>query len=147
MLTFKYVARDAASGEKITSEVQAESEKAAARMISQQGLSPIEIELKTGGNSGISRFKNKIKTKDKILFSRQLSTLINAGLPLIQSLRNVASQTQSKPFQVVINSIISDVEGGSALSIALSRHPDVFNKIFVSMIAAGEVSGTLDKSL
>ncbi len=147
MLTFKYVARDAASGEKIISEVQAESEKAAAKMISQQGLSPIEIKLKTGGDSGISRFMNKIKAKDKILFSRQLSTLINAGLPLIQSLRNVAAQTQSKPLQVVINNIISDVEGGIALSIAMGRHPDVFSPIYVSMIAAGEVSGTLDRSL
>ncbi|MBA3758303.1 type II secretion system F family protein [Candidatus Saccharibacteria bacterium] len=147
MLTFKYTARNAASGEKVKSEIQAESEKSAAKLISQQGLSPIEIELKTGGGSGINRIRNRIKAKDKILFSRQLSTLINAGLPLIQSLRNVAAQTQSKPFQVVINHIISDVEGGSALSIAMGRHPEVFSPIYVSMIAAGEVSGTLDRSL
>lgn len=147
MLTFKYTARDTASGNKIRSEIQAENEKAAAKLISQQGLSPIEIELKTGGDSGVNRFRNRIKAKDKILFSRQLSTLINAGLPLIQSLRNVASQTQSKPLQIVINHIISDVEGGSALSVSMSRYPQAFNQIYVSMIAAGEVSGTLDKSL
>jgi type IV pilus assembly protein PilC len=147
MLTYKYTARDPSSGEKIKSEVQAESEKAAAKLISQQGLSPIDIELKTGGSSGIGRFRNRVKAKDKILFSRQLSTLINAGLPLIQSLRNVAQQTPSKPLQVVINQVIADVEAGSALSVALSRHPEVFNQIYISMIAAGEVSGTLDRSL
>lgn len=147
MLTYKYIARDTATGEKIKAEIQAESEKSAAKLISQQGLSPIEIELVTGGNSGINKFRNRIKTKDKILFSRQLSTLIGAGLPLIQSLRNVAAQAQSKPFQVIINYVISDIEGGSAFSVALGRHPEVFNQIYVSMIAAGEVSGTLDRSL
>jgi len=102
---------------------------------------------KNSSGSVINKYKNRVKTKDKILFSRQLSTLINAGLPLIQSLRNVAAQTSSKPFQVVINKVISDVEGGSALSIAMGKHPDVFSRIYVSMIASGEVSGTLDKSL
>jgi type IV pilus assembly protein PilC len=147
MLTYKFTARDPATGNKINSEVQAESEKAAAKQISQKGYTPIDIELKTGGSSGLSRFRNRIKTKDKILFSRQLSTLINAGLPLIQSLRNVAKQTQNKALQVVINSVISDIEGGSALSAAMGRHPEVFNTIYVSMVAAGEVSGTLDRSL
>lgn len=147
MLTFNYTARDPSSGEKVKAEVQAENEKAATKLISQQGLSPIEIELKQDGNSGFSRFKNRVRAKEKILFSRQLSTLINAGLPLIQSLRNVAAQTPSKPLQVVINKVISDVEGGNALSVALSKHPAVFNRIYVSMIAAGEVSGTLDRSL
>lgn len=147
MLTYKYTARDPNSGNKIKSEVQAENEKSAVKLITQQGYSPIEVELKTGGNTGINKFRNRIKMKDKILFSRQLATLINAGLPLIQSLRNVAQQTQSKPLQVVINTVISDVEAGSALSVALGRHPDVFNQIYVSMIAAGEVSGTLDRSL
>lgn len=147
MLTYKYTARDPSTGDKVSSEIQAENEKAAAKMVSQQGLSPISIELKTGGNSGLGRFRNRIKMKDKILFSRQLSTLLNAGLPLIQSLRNVAAQTQSKPLQVVINTVISDVEAGSALSVALGRHPEVFNRIYVSMVAAGEVSGTLDRSL
>lgn len=147
MLTFSYTARDPSTGNKVKSEIQAENEKAASKMISQQGLSPIEITLKKGGDSGIGRFRNRIRTKDKILFSRQLSTLINAGLPLLQSLRNVAEQTQSKPFQVIINKVIADVEAGSALSAAFAKHPQAFNRIYVSMVAAGEVSGTLDKSL
>jgi type IV pilus assembly protein PilC len=81
------------------------------------------------------------------LFARQLSTLINAGLPLVQSLRSVLSQTQSKPFKVVISRIITDVEAGTTLANALAKHPDVFNQVFISLIAAGETSGTLDKAL
>jgi len=90
---------------------------------------------------------NKVKTKDKVLFSRQLSTLINAGLPLVQSLRNVNAQTTSKPLKVIINKVISDVEAGSTLSAAMGKHPEAFNQVYVSLIAAGEASGTLDKAL
>jgi type IV pilus assembly protein PilC len=147
MLSYKYVARDTASGEKVKAEVQAENEQAAAKLIRQQGYTPIEITLSGSSTGGALKIFSRVKTKDKILFSRQLATLINAGLPLIQSLRTVAGQTQSKPFKVVINTIISDIEGGSAFSIALGKHPDVFNQIFVSLIEAGETSGTLDKAL
>jgi type IV pilus assembly protein PilC len=147
MLNFKYIARDPSTGEKIRSEVQAENEQSASRLIQKQGYAPIEITLSEAGVGGISKFFNKVKIKDKILFSRQLSTLINAGLPLVQSLRTVANQTQSKPLKVVVNQIVSDIEGGSALSAAMARHPDVFNQVYVSLIAAGEASGTLDAAL
>jgi len=147
MLTYRYTAKDSASGRRIRSIVQAESEQAAAKLIRQQGLSPIEIKLGGGGQQGIGKFFNRIKSKDKVLFSRQLSTLINAGLPLVQSLRSVANQTTSKALKVVITQVITDVEAGSSLSAALARHPETFNEIFISLVAAGEISGTLDKSL
>lgn len=148
MLDFQYIARDPKTGQKIKADIQAESEQAAAKLLTTQGLSPIEITLTgSGSKAGFTKLFNKIKIKDKILFSRQLSTLINAGLPLVQSLRSVGKQTQSKPLKVVVNSVISDVEGGSAFSAALARHPAVFNKIYISLIAAGETSGTLDAAL
>lgn len=148
MLTFKYVARDAKSGQKITADVQAETEQAAAKLIKQQGLNPIDIRLKDSGATGyMGRLKNHIGAKDKILFSRQLSTLINAGLPLLQSLNNVANQTGNPGLRVIISRISSDVESGSALSVSLAKHPKIFNNIYISMIASGETSGTLDKSL
>lgn len=146
MLTYRYVARNA-QGDKVTSEVQADSEQAAAKLIQGQGLSPIDIKLQDSSSGLFSFFTNRIGSKDKVLFSRQLSTLINAGLPLVQSLQNVASQTQNKALKLVINQVISDVEGGSALSVALGRHPRAFNRVFISMVAAGETSGTLDKAL
>lgn len=147
MLSYSYVARDPKTGKKVSATVEAENEQAVKRLIKDQGLSPLDINLNKSSGNFISHYKNKVKTKDKILFSRQLATLINAGLPLIQSLRSVAGQTTSKPFKVVINQIISDVEAGSALSVAMSKRPDVFNQIYLSLITAGETSGTLDKSL
>ena len=120
MLTFHYSARDSHTGELVKSQVEADSEQSAAKLIRAEGLSPIEITLGTTGSSFLSGYRNKVKTKDRILFARQLSTLINAGLPLVQSLRSVADQTQSKPLKVVINKIISDVEAGSNFSAALS---------------------------
>jgi type IV pilus assembly protein PilC len=144
MLTFNYEAKNASTGKKIKAQVQADNEQEAAKAIRAQGLTPLNIQLEKG--QGGRRF-GRIKTKDKVLFSRQMSTLINAGLPLVQSLRNVAKQTTNKNFKVVINEIIADVEGGKAFSVALEKHPTVFNRVYVSLIAAAETSGTLDKGL
>jgi type IV pilus assembly protein PilC len=148
MLSFRYTARDPATGQYVKSDVQAENEAAASRLISKEGLVPIDIQLAERATTGpLSKFTNRVKSKDRVLFSRQLSTLINAGLPLIQSLRNVNNQTTSKPLKVVVNKVISDVEAGATLSTAMSKHPEVFGQVYTSLIAAGEASGTLDKAL
>lgn len=144
MLTFHYQARNAKTGQKVKAQVQADNEQAAAKLIREQGLTPLSIRLQKSGT--LDHF-SRIRTKDKVLFSRQLATLINAGLPLVQSLRSVAEQTTSKPFRVVINQVITDVEAGSAFSVALSKHPTVFNRVYVSLVEASETSGTLDKGL
>ncbi len=144
MLTYSYEAKDAKTGKKIKAEVQADNEQAAAKLIREQGLTPLSI---TAEKAGAGRRLRRVKTKDKVLFSRQLSTLINAGLPLVQSLRQVSHQTTNKAFKVVINQVITDVEAGTAFSDALAKHPLIFNRVFVSLVAAGEASGTLDKTL
>ncbi len=146
MLTYTYIARITSSGEKTKGQIQAENESAAARLLTQQGMAPIDIE-QVEGKKGLERFRNRVGSKDKVLFSRQLSTLINAGLPLVQSLRTVSEQTQSKPLKVVINEVITDVESGITFAESLAKHPKVFNGVYVSLIEAGETSGTLDKSL
>ena len=142
MATYTFTAKNASTGQKVTSTVQADNEKAAAKAIESQGLAPLEIKLEKEGGFG-----NKVRTKDRILFARQLSTLINAGLPLVQSLRTVQRQTPSKQMKVVIADVIGNVEAGKNFSDALAAHPQVFNNIFVSLVAAGEISGTLDNSL
>lgn len=147
MLSYSYIARDPKTGKKLSAVMEADNAQAVSRQLKEQGLSPIEVVLNKSGGSFISRYKNKIKARDKILFSRQLATLVNAGLPLMQSLRSVGGQTTSKPFKIVINQIINDIEAGAALSVAMSRHADVFNQIYISLVTAGETSGTLDKSL
>lgn len=144
MLSFAYTARNPATGQKVSAIVQADSERAAAKLIKEQGLAPIDITLQNKEKSG---FFKKVRTKDKILFARQLSTLINAGLPLVQSLRSVQKTTTSKPMQATISELITDVEAGTAFSKALEKHPKVFNTIFVNLVGAGELSGTLDSSL
>lgn len=147
MLTYKYVARNSKTGERIQAEIQADSEQAAAKLLRHEGLSPLEIKSVESGGNLFARLQNRITTRDKILFSRQLSTLINAGLPLVQSLRSVSNQTQNKGLKIVITKVINDVEGGLSFSQALSQHPKVFDQVYISLIAAGETSGTLDKSL
>lgn len=148
LITFKYKARSSSTGKKIVAEVQADSIASASKLISEQGLSPLDISAKdkeTGGLFG--SYRSRVPTKDKILFSRQLSTLINAGLPLVQSLRLVLNQTKNKTLKVVIAQLVADVESGSTFGEALKKHPKVFNTIFTSLIDAGETSGTLDNSL
>lgn len=147
MLTFNYVARDPATGQRVKADVQAENEQSAAKLIHKEGLVPIEITLGGSGSSKLLDRLNRVAAKDKVLFSRQLATLINAGLPLVQSLRSVGEQTTNKKFKVIINHIIADVEGGSTLSAAMSRYPEVFSQVYLSLIAAGETSGTLDAAL
>jgi type IV pilus assembly protein PilC len=148
MLTYHYTARNPTTGKQVKADVQADSEVAAAKLIHKEGLVPLDIRIGEPGLSGIgAKFRNRVKAKDRVLFSRQLSTLINAGLPLLQALRSVNQQTTSKPLKVVLNQVTSDVEGGGTLSAALARHPRVFNQVYISLIAAGESSGTLDAAL
>ena len=147
MLTYQYTARDPVSGKHVKAGVQADSESSAAKLIRAEGLVPIDIQVSHSGSNPIAKRLNRVKTKDKILFSRQLSTLLNAGLPLLQALRSVNAQTESKPLRVIISEIIADVEGGSTLANSMGRHPDVFNQVYLSLIAAGETSGTLDAAL
>lgn len=147
MLTYTYTARDPASGQRVSAAVEADSEQSAAKLIRAEGLVPVEISVsKASGLAAFGRF-SKVKAKDRVIFSRQLATLLNAGLPLVQSLRNVNNQTTSKPLKIIVTKIITDVEAGSPLAKAMGKYPDVFNQVYISLIAAGEASGTLDKAL
>lgn len=147
MKRFHYEARDRATDRVVSAEVQAETENAAAKLLMAQGFTPVKIsEIDQNGNI-LTRLSNRITIKDKIVFSRQLSTLISAGLPLSQSLRTVSEQTENKQMRVVVDEIIADIEGGKSLSSAFAKHPKVFSKVFLALIQAGEASGTLDKAL
>ncbi len=147
MLTFHYTARNPATGQKVQANVEADNEMAAAKLIRKEGLVPVDIRSTDSGLGYISKRFNHVKAKDRVLFSRQLATLIDAGLPIIQSLRSVADQTQSKPLKVIIGRVVTDVESGSTLAKSLAKYPKVFSNVYVSLVQAGESSGTLDKSL
>ncbi len=147
MKKFTYEARDKSNNETVSSMVQAESETSAAKLLIEQGLMPLELKEINEEGSFIGRITNRITTKDRIVFLRQLSTLIGAGLPLAQSLHTVLEQTQNKKMQRIVEEVIAEVEGGHALSEAFGKHPEVFDKIVLALVAAGEVSGTLDEAL
>lgn len=147
MLTFVYTARDTSTNKVIHSTVQAESERAAAKLLMGQGIIPLEIVEEGKKGNFLTRFTNRVRAKDRIIFTRQLATLINAGLPLAQSLRTLSAQTENKAMIGVINGIITSIEGGSSLSQAFGKHPEVFDEVYLALIAAGEASGTLDQAL
>ena len=147
MKRFNYEAKDTSTGKKVKSVVQAETEQAAAKVLLNQGFAPLSITEEGGGDSIFAKFSNRITVKDRIVFSRQLATLIGAGLPLAQSMRTIAEQTENKRFRAVIEDILADIEAGKALSDSFAKYPDLFDKVFLSLIKAGEASGTLDDAL
>ncbi|MEI6228571.1 MAG: type II secretion system F family protein [Candidatus Saccharibacteria bacterium] len=147
MKKFSYEARDRSSSKIVKATVQADSENAAAKLLITQGFTPLNIKEQSDNNNIIGRITGRITTKDKIVFTRQLSTLIGAGLPLSQSLHTVLDQTENKKLQSMIQEITADVEGGKTLSESFAKHPGVFDAIFLALVGAGEVSGTLDESL
>jgi len=144
---FDYEARDQATNKVVKSSIQADSETAAARLLIKQGFTPLTVSEQNGGNGFFAKLTGRITTKDKVVFTRQLATLIGAGLPLSQSLHTVMEQTQNKKLQSVIQEISASVEGGRSLSDSFAKHPDVFSEVFIALISAGELSGTLDESL
>lgn len=146
MLTYKYKARDTASNKIVSSTIQANSEAAAARLLMAQHIVPLEI--KTVDQSGpLAKLTNKVSTKQLVIFTRQLSTMLNAGLPLAQSLATVQEQTNSTALKNIAGDIVASINGGASLSSAIKKYPDVFNNVYVALVEAGETSGTLDEAL
>ena len=131
MKRFEYKARDSKTGKIVKGAIQAENERTAGKLLIEQGYTPDKIEEESDGGF-LARFRNKIKSKDRNVFTRQFATLIGAGLPLSNSLRVVAEQTTSKPMRKLIEAILADVEAGQTLTQACSKYPKVFN-IYTSL--------------
>lgn len=147
MKRFNYEARDQATNKVVRASIQAESEQSAAKMLLTQGFTPHKIAEVDESGDLFSRLTGRIATKDKVVFTRQLATLIGAGLPLSQSLHTVQGQTNNTKLRNVIEEITSSVEGGKSLYDSFSKHPKVFSNVFLALVQAGEASGTLDDAL
>lgn len=146
MKRFTYKAKDTKTGKIVSGDIQAENEYAAGRLLISQGLAPQKVkEEKRGGI--FAKFTDRVSSKQRIIFTRQFATLIGAGLPLSDSLRMVAEQTEDKPTKAMIEDVLAQVEGGKTLHEAFAKYPDVFNRLYLSLVEAGEASGTLDQSL
>jgi len=128
-------------------EMEAPTEAAIRSHLRQQNIIPTKISGKAK-DVGISLpFGKKVKQRSIAIFTRQLATMIDAGLPLVQSLEILASQQESKVFKNVLRQIREDVEGGSTFAGALRKHPSVFNDLFTNLVVAGEEGGILDNIL
>lgn len=147
MRKYNFVAKKKDTGDRVKSTIQAETIHDAARTLISQGYLPLDITDADNGGGVFSKLSNHISGKDRIVFLRQLATLIGAGLPLSQSLRTVAEQTNNKKMRSIVDDIIGDVEGGKTLSSAFRKYPEVFDAVVIAFIDAGEASGTLDGAL
>ena len=144
MKRYNYKAREKETGKIVKGSVQAETESIAGRLLIEQGFIPQTV---TEEGTGFFSGQSKVRTKDRIMFTRQLSTLIGAGLPLAISLRTVAEQTENKAMKSIVEEILASVESGKTLFDSFSQYPDLFNGVYLALIKAGEVSGTLDLAL
>jgi len=126
-------------------EIEAVDVLAARGLLRRQGYKSITVKTKPKDIEEYLTFlKGKVKEKDVVVFCRIFSTMINAGLPLIQCLDLLAQQEQNKTFKEIIKKVKEDVESGASLTEALKKHPDVFDELFINLIAAGEAGGILD---
>jgi type IV pilus assembly protein PilC len=147
MALFKYLAKDA-QGKPIAGEIESVDEATLVKILQQEGLVPISIRAKSGksGFPGL-KFGGGVPYAELVGFTRQLSTMVSAGLPLTDSLVILQKQTKSSAFSKVLSQVVSDVEGGLSLSVAMSVHKKVFSTVYVKLIEAGETGGVLDKVL
>ncbi len=145
--TFEYIARDR-TGNQTKGEIESDSKSAAAAALRVRGLAIVDLDEKKGGSLEINldRFK-KVKTNEVTVLARQLATMIASGLSLLRALYILEDQSSNVKLKATIASVRQDVEIGTSLSIAMSKHPSVFNDLFVSMVRAGEVGGNLEEVL
>ncbi len=127
--------------------LEAANREAAISTLTHQELHPVLVKEEHGGAATKKRFGDKVKLKDLVIFTRQLSTMVSAGVPLTRALNTLQNQTTNKYFKLVIGTISKDVEGGQPLSDAFAKYPDVFSEVYVHMAKAGETAGILDEIL
>lgn len=159
MAQFRYKALDK-GGKEIRGQIESSSEDAVVERLRSMGYFATEVaELKSGmgqmdlADLPLIRFVGKIVSRGKVslrdlsAFTRQLATLVGAGLPLLRGLQILHEQIESKNLKEALEGITADVEGGSTLSEAMAKYPRIFNKLFVNMIKAGEIGGALETVL
>src|SRR6058998_2970487 len=142
MATFTYTAR-AFNGDLRTATIDAASRDDVIAQLRKQRLSVVKIDQDAVKKIG----RGSIKTRDVVIFTRQFSTMINSGLPLVQALTILAEQTDNKALAEVTKKVVFDVESGHTVADALSKHPRAFTNLYVNMVAAGEAGGILDTIL
>jgi type IV pilus assembly protein PilC len=151
MASFQYSAQNNSNAAVVSGIVNASSRETALRTLSEQGLKPISLsEVKAGGKTSFTSMTiggNKIKSKDRVIFTRQLSTMVSAGVPIVRCLRTLADQSESEGLRKVLEQVSKEVQGGIPLGEAMQKHPKAFDDVYVNMVKAGEAGGILDDIL
>jgi len=130
----------------VRGEREADTKQSLVATLRREQINPLVVKEK-GKEFTLPKLGGKVKTKELAIFTRQFSVMIDAGLPLVQCLEALASQQENKVFQDVLQSVRTEVEGGSTLAFAMRQHPKVFDELYTNMIAAGEAGGILDTIL
>jgi type IV pilus assembly protein PilC len=139
---------DTKKGRRLKGEIEAASEQIAESQLKKRNLKILKLKPKPKDLfASIAFMQPKVTNKDIVIFTRQFSTMIDAGLPLVQGLNILAEQNENPTFKNILRQLTKDVEGGSTLAEAMKKHPKVFDNLFVNLVAAGEVGGILDTIL
>jgi type IV pilus assembly protein PilC len=145
MAVFTYTARNN-TGDIMSGEREGKSRDEVVNFLRTQRLTPVKIEEKAKKEGGFT-LGTGIQTRDVVIFTRQFATMINSGLPLVQSLDILKNQSENKALQKVVGQVLYDVESGQTLADAMRNHPKTFTDLYVNMVAAGEAGGILDTIL
>jgi type IV pilus assembly protein PilC len=148
MPLFEYTARNSANGQIQKGQVDVKSREEVSAYLRKNRMMLVSVreapkKMTLGGGLG----KARVKIRDIVIFTRQFATMINAGLPLVQSLTILAEQTENKSLKEVTKAVVHDVESGNTLADAFAKHPNAFSSLYVNMVAAGEAGGILDTIL
>lgn len=147
-MKFQYLAIDP-KNRKQKGYVNGESRRDALAILKKSNLKVVNLELKRDSSLQIAVKKifEKVTPKDFVIFSRQLAILIDSNVPIIQAIRAIATQTDNDLLSSILQQVLADIEGGSSISEAMEKHPQIFSKFYVNMVKSGELSGNLQKTL
>jgi type IV pilus assembly protein PilC len=145
MPTFAYSARPATGGDITSGEIELPTKDDVLAFLHKQKMIPVSVREKQ--KQLILKLGSGVSTRDIVIFTRQFATMINSGLPLVQSLDILAEQTENQSLRKTIQEVLYDVESGHTLADAMGKHPKIFTQLFVNMVAAGEAGGILDTIL
>jgi type IV pilus assembly protein PilC len=143
-MRFVYTAKNQ-NGKMVKGQADGADRSSVVSALRKQGLQPIVVKVSTTKTGHVKG--RKVKLKELVIFTRQLSTMISAGVPLTKSLATMQAQTESKYFGSVIAEVTRDIEGGAPLADSLAKHPKVFSEVYINMVRAGEAGGILDEIL
>ncbi|QQS61002.1 MAG: type II secretion system F family protein [Candidatus Moraniibacteriota bacterium] len=150
MKKFTYEAKHNETGESLSGIMEMESRETLAHNLRAQGYILTFVQEEKKGTSPVVFFKrmfSSVPLKEKMVFARNLSIMIESGLPLVQAIDGLKEQTKNKTFQHVLNEVKDSIHGGNSFGDALSKHPEVFDDLFVNMVRVGELGGDLDHVL